>query len=298
MLNRDSALIVVNKPPGMTSRRVVDVVARAARPAKAGHAGTLDPLASGVLVVGIGQATRLVEYLQRMRKRYRGQFLFGKTSPSEDIETPLADVVNARRPTLAELTAACEKLVGVIQQRPPAYSAIKQSGRRAYALARTGHEVRLEPRPITIYSIRVVRFDYPELELDIECGAGTYIRSLGRDLAESLGTGAVMSALERTRIGEFDISEAVALERIDATNLDAISTPVERAVAELPKLAVAPADLARLQNGLSISQPAGLLGDADQEFAAFDDSGRLVAILVRQPGGALRPSKVFRQSSG
>ena len=200
-------LLNLNKPAGMTSRDVVNIVQRLSRPAKAGHAGTLDPLADGVLVVCVGSATRLIEYVQRMPKRYVGTFLLGRQSPTEDIEGEVTELPDAPVPTREQIEAAARRFVGRIEQRPPAFSALKIRGRPAYKLARQGKPVELAPRPVEIYRIEVKKYRYPELVLEIDCGGGTYVRSLGRDLAESLGTAAVMSALwSGPRSAAFDIS--------------------------------------------------------------------------------------------
>ena len=199
-------LLNVHKPAGITSRDVVNRIQRVVRPVKVGHAGTLDPLATGVLVICLGSATRLIEYVQRMPKHYRGTFLLGRKSDTEDIEGEIEVLDAAPQPSIDEIHAALPQFVGTIRQRPPAYSALKVGGKRAYQLARAGQEVQLAARPIEVYSLSLQHYEYPEIVLDIQCGSGTYVRSLGRDLADGLGTGAVMSALERTAIGDFDLS--------------------------------------------------------------------------------------------
>ena len=224
-----SGLLNVSKPGGMTSRAVVDRVQRLVRPAKAGHAGTLDPLASGVLVVGVGAGTRLIEYVQRMPKRYRGTFLLGRRSPTEDIEGEIEILPDPPIPSRVEIEQAARRLTGEIMQRPPDFSALKIAGQRAYDLARAGKTVVLEPRPVTIYELRVIAYDYPEFSLDICCSGGTYVRSLGRDLAEALGSAAVMSALVREAIGDFTIAEALPLAELSAETIDARLLPLERA---------------------------------------------------------------------
>ena len=191
-------LLNIDKPRGLTSRDAVNRVERLVRPAKAGHAGTLDPLATGVLVICVGQATRLIQYVQQMRKQYRATFLLGCTSESDDTERELVAIPNAIVPTLEQIDAALPQFMGDIQQRPPAHSAIKIGGKRAYKLARKGADFELAERTVTIHQINLLRYEYPELELDVECGSGTYIRSLGRDLGAASGIGGVMSALERT----------------------------------------------------------------------------------------------------
>ena len=210
--SRRSGVVVLNKAAGMTSRAAVDVVKRLVQPARTGHAGTLDPLATGVLVVCVGAATRLIDYVQRAAKRYRGTFLLGRSSPSEDVEGPVTLLADAPRPSLDVIQAAAVRLTGEILQRPPAFSALKIGGRRSYDLARAGQMVEHQPRRVTIHGIEVVDYAYPDLVLDIHCGSGTYVRSLGRDLAESLGTSAVMSGLVRTAIGDFTLDTAWGCE--------------------------------------------------------------------------------------
>ncbi|QDU57419.1 tRNA pseudouridine(55) synthase TruB [Aeoliella mucimassa] len=283
-------IINVNKPAGWTSRDVVNRVQRLVRPAKAGHAGTLDPLATGVLLVCVGPATRLIDHLQQMPKRYVGTFRMGVTSPSDDTELELTPVPNAAVPELADIEAKLPEFTGDILQRPPAYSAIKIKGRKAYDLAREGKAVDLAPRPVTIYSVRVVRYEHPELVLDIECGSGTYIRSLGRDLAEALGTGAVMSALERTAIGEFQVAESCTPDEIKEQGPEPFLQSAVGAVAKLPRIELTPADVETIHHGRSIHRD----GSEHPEWAAIDPNGQLVALLVPRGNGALGPRMVFK----
>jgi tRNA pseudouridine55 synthase len=286
-----SGLINVLKPGGMTSRAVVDRVQRWVRPAKVGHAGTLDPLATGVLVVCVGPATRLIEYVQRLPKRYTGTFLLGRESTTEDIEGEVTELPDARRPTREELEHAAARLVGTIQQRPPQFSALKVAGRRAYDLARRGEQVDLAPREITIYRCQLGEFEYPRFVLDIECSGGTYVRSLGRDLAESVGSAAVMSALVRTAIGHFNIANAWTLDRLNADTLGQALLPTAEAVRALPAIVLSPAEAIRIGLGQTIDTPAP---DAmAHDLAAFDDQGRLVSILRRRPDGSLGPIRNF-----
>ncbi|HXT60189.1 MAG TPA: tRNA pseudouridine(55) synthase TruB [Pirellulales bacterium] len=283
-------LIVLDKPSGITSRQAVDVVKRLVRPAKTGHAGTLDPLASGVLVVCIGAATRLIEYVQRMPKRYTGTFLLGRSSPTEDVEGEISLLPDPPQPTPDAVRRAADRLTGEIMQRPPAFSALKVQGRRAYDLARAGHEVELQPRPITIHRIDVLHYDYPELTLDIACGSGTYVRSLGRDLAESLGTAAVMSALVRTEIGAFHVRDACPVERLEPQNLDRWLLPAARALASLPAIALSEEEAQRIANGLTIVRDSAALAklSAGDELAAFGPQGKLMGIVAKRPDGGLR----------
>lgn len=278
-------LLNLNKPPGITSRKVVDHVQRVVRPAKAGHAGTLDPLATGVLVVCVGPATRLIEFVQRMPKTYVGTFLLGRTSPTEDIDGEVTELPNPPVPAHDQIVAAAERFVGQIQQRPPAYSAVKVQGQRAYKLARKEKQFELKPRPVTIHRIEVLQYEYPSLTLRIECGSGTYVRSLGRDLAESLDTGAVMSALKRTAIGSFRVEEALDLEAVTATSWTSDLLPPLRAVEALPQVELSPEEAHRIRNGQTIDRP----GEETGELAAVDGQGRLLAVLTRRGGHLLGP---------
>ena len=286
-------LLNLNKRPGMTSRDVVDRVQRIVRPAKAGHAGTLDPLASGVLVCCLGEATRLIEYVQRMKKRYRGTFLLGRRSPTEDVEGLVEELPNPRRPTLDEITQAAKRLTGEILQRPPDYSALKVAGQRAYALARRGEAVELKPRPVSVYRLDVVRYEYPELELDIECGSGTYVRSLGRDLAESLETSAVMSALTRTAIGEFTLDTAVDVNELTSESLPRHLLNAATAVRELPRVDLSDVERRTLAKGIAVKITPDRLDPQQSEAAAFDAMGELAAIIGPRENGLWRPLRNF-----
>ena len=282
-----SGVVNLHKPAGMTSRAAVDVVKRLVYPARAGHAGTLDPLATGVLVVCVGQATRLIEFVQHEPKRYRATFLLGRSSASEDIETEVTPLAGAPLPDRDQIAAAAARLTGEILQRPPAYSALKVAGRRAYDLARGGHDVELAPRPIVVHAIDIVAYDYPQLTLDIRCGSGTYVRSLGRDLAESLDTAAVMSALSRTEIGHFALADAWTCDRLSRDNRDQWLRPPHDAVRSLPAVALDAEQAAAILHGRFVTL-APVLDSAD-EVAALSPTGELLAILRHRGEGVYGP---------
>jgi len=289
-----SGILNLNKPSGLTSRQVVDRVQRLARPAKAGHAGTLDPLASGVLVVCVGAATRLIQYVQQMPKRYTAEFLLGRESPTDDVEGELTEWPDLPIPDAVALGGATAQFVGRIEQRPPTYSAIKIGGRRAYDLARRGQQVELKARPVDVYGIDLIAYDYPRLTLDVRCGGGTYIRSLGRDLAESLGTKAVMSTLTRTAVGDFRVEDALELERLAADGWARKLQPPVAAVSGLPQVSLAPDQVTAARHGRQVELAAAPVGAT--EVAGVDSSGNLVAILTpRNPGrrSVYHPSRVL-----
>jgi tRNA pseudouridine55 synthase len=296
-------ILNIDKPVGFTSREAVDRVERLARPARVGHAGTLDPLASGVLVICVGKATRLIQYVQRMRKLYRATFLLGSQSETDDVEGNVTVVEGAHVPRREQLDTVLPRFVGVIQQRPPAYSAIKMQGRRAYQLARQGTPPDLPARAVTIYDLRVESYDYPEFELSIECGSGTYVRALGRDIAAALGTTAVMSALRRTAIGGFRVDASLALDEVSADSVRQRLQPSSSAVADMPRVVVSEAEAIEIRHGRPVklrhrevpavetASPTG--GLPCGEWAAIDSSGRLVAILRQKKAGELWPEINF-----
>ena len=289
-------ILNVDKPAGCSSRDVVNRVERLVRPAKAGHAGTLDPLASGVLAICVGQATRLVQYVQRMPKQYRATFLLGQVSETDDLEGQVTLLADAPEPTRAAIKNLLPRFMGRIEQRPPAYSAIKLAGRRAYELARQGRAVEPAARTVVIHGLHLERYEYPELELSIECGSGTYIRALGRDLAAALGTSAVMSALRRTAIGGFCVEDAVPLEELTAESLPHNLQSPLAAVADLPRVTLSDEQLEEIRHGRPIaflSGGAGSPADATSEWAAIDAAGQLAAILREKRPGELWPEKML-----
>jgi tRNA pseudouridine55 synthase len=286
-------LLVVDKPGGMTSRAVVDRVQRwFPRGTRIGHTGTLDPLATGVLVLGLGAATRLTEYVQRMTKTYRAGILLGSRSDTDDADGTVTPVEGITPPDRAAVEAALSRFVGIIEQVPPAFSAAKVTGRRAYDLARRGHEIALPPRRVAVEGIGLLDYDYPRLAIEVRCGKGTYIRSLARDLGERLGCGGLIEALRRTQIGPFCVEAALALD-VDAHTARQALRPLAWAVAGLPVVVGDADDLARLRQGLAIAARAPLLRGAD-EVAVCDSRGQLVAVgRVDADNAVIRPEKVL-----
>ena len=289
----------IHKRAGWTSHGVIQRVRRLAGRARTGYAGTLDPLAEGVLVVCVGPATRLLNYVQQMPKQYVATFMLGRRSPSDDLETPVETLSDPPRPTLAEVEAALKRFTGEIHQRPPAYSAVKVEGRRAYELARQGAELALAPRPVQVDRLLVRRYDYPSLELEIDCGSGMYVRSLGRDVAEALGTHAVMTNLVRCAVGPFRLDDAIdAAGMGDEPLLQRLQSPL-MVVSHLPRLVLSAEQVAWVHRGMLVRNadfalPTSLPPNA--AFAAIDERGGLVAILKEARPGLLRPSPNFRQS--
>ena len=210
-------IINLDKPAGMSSARAVAAVKRLLpRGTKIGHAGTLDPFATGVLLLLVGRATRSCERLMDEPKQYEVIVKLGATTETDDPEAPETVTPGAAPVSLAQVRAATAKFVGDILQRPPAYSAMKVAGRRSYDLAREGNLVRHEARPVRVYAIEILGYAWPLLRLRIDCGRGTYIRSIARDLGEALGVGGYLTSLRRTRVGPFYADTAITLDRITA----------------------------------------------------------------------------------
>jgi tRNA pseudouridine55 synthase len=290
-------LLVLDKPAGATSRTVVDRVLRwFPRRTRIGHTGTLDPLATGVLVLCLGNATRLAEYVQLMSKTYLTRVLLGACSDTDDADGVITPVAGAVAPDAARMAACAAEFIGEIQQVPPAYSAAKVAGRRAYDLARSGEEVALRPRPVRIYRIDVLDYAYPHLELEVHCGKGTYVRSLARDLGERLGCGALVQTLRRTHVGPFTVEGALTLDA-DAETARGRVLPMEMAVADLPRLVLPERDVKRLCQGQTVAVPAsgGTPILPTGERAIFDTEGRLAAVAVFDPRRQLlQPAKVLQ----
>jgi tRNA pseudouridine55 synthase len=282
-------LLVLDKPQGLTSREALDRAAKwFPRKTKIGHAGTLDPLATGVLVLAVGQATRLVEYVQDMPKTYRSRIRLGATSDTDDADGTVTANPSATPVDEAALRAALAGFVGEIEQVPPAYSAAHVEGKRAYDLARRGDEVALIPRRVRIDRTELLSCTWPDLELEVHCGKGTYIRSIARDLGAKLGVGGYVTALRRLRIGPFTVDDSVSLDA-DAETARHRLLPPAAAVSALPTVRVTADQARRLQHGQSI--PA----TGDGAAAVVDEVGGLIAV-GHIAGGLLRPEKVVRMA--
>jgi tRNA pseudouridine55 synthase len=290
-----TGILNLHKPPGWTSRKVVDVVQRLARPAKAGHAGTLDPLATGVLVVCVGDAVRLIEYVQRYDKEYLATFLLGRTSDTEDVEGTVVVLPDAKIPTRGDLETAARRFLGRIEQRPPAFSAVKVAGRRSYDLARAGQAVDLPPRPVEIHELEILAWSDPVLRLRVRCGSGTYVRSLGRDLARAVGSDAVMSVLTRTRIGPFELASSVCPTTLEPATWKSHLGPARDAVRGLPGVVLSEQDVEGVLQGKGLPHDPRTMPAAEGqpvELAAFSSEGRLISLLAWQ-AGVWRPAKNF-----
>lgn len=288
--------LVLDKPLGMTSTRAVGILKRLFFAQKVGHAGTLDPLATGILPIAFGEATKTVSFAVEGEKVYRFTVRWGAETETDDAEGAVV-ATGVGRPTVADIEALLPQFTGEVLQVPPRFSAIKVDGERAYALARDGEEVVLEARPVVIDELRLV--DVPDADtavLEARCGKGTYVRALARDMGRVLGCRGHVIALRRTRVGPFSEDAAVGLDEIEdaaeaGEDLTSFLQPVEMALGDILEINVSPSDAADLAQGRSIlirGRDAPVLGGA--AYAVF--RGRIVA-LGEIEKGALHPTRVF-----
>lgn len=279
----------IDKPAGMTSHDAVAKVRRLAGQKRVGHGGTLDPLATGILPIALGEATKLVSYLVDGRKAYQATVRLGSTTTTDDAEGVVRDERPVPQLTTAAIEAALQPFIGSIAQVPPMYSAIQVGGQRLYDLARRGETVDLAPRPVEIHSITLRAWHPPELVLDVVCGKGTYIRSLARDLGAALGCGAHLAGLRRTQVGPLALATAVPLTDLIAEpdQLKQHILPPETAIAEWPRVDVDAAMAQRIRHGLAVQ-----LASAGEYTRVHGPDGLLLA-LVRRAGTGWQPFRVF-----
>jgi tRNA pseudouridine55 synthase len=288
-------ILLIDKPPGWTSHDVVAKTRGLTHQRKIGHTGTLDPMATGLLVLCLGDATRLVEYMSRHDKSYEGLITLGVTTDTDDSEGTPTGQGPVPVITAEELAGLEARFTGELLQRPPAYSAVKVAGKRAYAVARGGGTVELAERPVRVHGLRLRLVAPDRLAVSVRCGPGTYIRSLARDIGEILGCGAHLSALRRTRVGVFDVDGACSLEDVAAVSsaerLDELLLQPDEGVPELATAIVSDANAARLWHGRVIDvAPMDPLPDGPGRI--YSVSGTFVGIGDFDAFGQLRPTKV------
>ena len=291
-----NGILVIDKPTGVTSRAMVDAVARRLPGARVGHAGTLDPLATGVLVVCVGAATRLVETIQGLAKTYKVAIRLGAHSDTLDADGQIEFDESPPIPGLEEITAALAPFHGVIQQIPPRFSALKVAGRRSYDLARQGTVVELKARPVRIDRVAVLDYAWPILSLEVDCGGGTYIRSLARDIGEALGSSGYVQTLRRTRIGGFTLDQAISPDVLESGVVAEMLLDQSLAVRHLPRIVIDPTETAAIALGKRIASRHAPSSDdpSAKSIALVDQAGALVALAELDPaGGWLQPRKVL-----
>jgi len=292
-----SGVLVVDKPVGLTSHDVVQIIRRGTGIRRAGHTGTLDPRASGVLVILIGPAVRLSEYVSASDKRYQATIRLGSSTDTFDADGRITDSYPTDSITEAQFNETLQQFVGEMEQVPPPYSAVKVKGRKAYEMAREGEEVDLAPRIINVYSLEVLEWAPPEAVIDVYCSSGTYVRSLANDLGKSLGTGAHLVGLRRTKSGRFTLRDAVPLRRLqesfDAGNWYRFLIPAAEALADWPMVELDADQVELIRHGHRI--PA----EPDQKgwVRGVSQQGDLVGLLeIDEETREWQPRKVFFQS--
>jgi tRNA pseudouridine55 synthase len=292
--NAISGVLVVDKPVGLTSHDVVQVVRKGTNIRRAGHTGTLDPRASGVLVILIGPAVRLSEYVSASDKRYQAVVRLGASTDTYDADGRILSTSPVDKLTEAQFETALQTFVGEIEQIPPPYSAIKIKGRKAYEMAREGEEIDLAPRRIKVYSLELLEWAPPEAVIDVYCSSGTYVRSLAHDLGEKLGVGAHLIGLRRTKSGRFTLRDAVPLRRVREAFEDGtwyqFLIPAAEALSDWPSIELSQEQVEAIRHGHRIiSEPM-----EQAMIRGVSEQGELVALLEYIPeSNEWQPKKVF-----
>lgn len=292
-------ILNINKPPAITSYGVVARVKRLTGERRVGHAGTLDPAATGVLLVCLGQATRVVEFLMDTVKTYLAVVELGVATDTYDAAGNVTHRGDPSGIDVARLEKELESFRGPVRQTPPMFSALKHRGRPLYKLARAGVTVERKSRPVVIHRLDLISWQPPVVELEIECGKGTYIRSLAHDLGEALGCGAHLKKLIRTRSGIFDIKDAISVEdfeeAVKSGDWHRFLYPVDSVLQDMPSVSVDDAGEADMRNGKTLNIPGIDKPSGDRQYCrAYSQDGRFLAILRYLPDSGLwHPEKVF-----
>ncbi|NMC47358.1 MAG: tRNA pseudouridine(55) synthase TruB [Chloroflexi bacterium] len=292
--NSVSGVLVVDKPIGITSHDVVQIIRNGTRIKRAGHTGTLDPRASGVLVILLGPAVRLSEYVSAEDKRYHAVIQLGKKTDTFDEEGTVTGGTSPEDITAQQFDEALQGFVGEIEQVPPPYSAVKVNGRKAYEMARKGEEVELEPRIIHVHDLELLEWDPPQALVDVHCSSGTYVRSLANDLGEVLGCGAMLAGLRRTKSGKFTLKDAISLRKLTEAFQDGTwykyLIPAADALGEWPTINLTDEEVDLVRHGHRVKREENI-GDMTR---AISEQGELVALMqFDSESGEYQPKKVF-----
>ncbi len=295
MLLSVDGVLNINKPPRLTSHDVVGRVRRIFKKMRVGHTGTLDPLATGVLVLCLGKATRIAQYIEAGEKEYTAVMRLGVTTDTLDADGRITNERAYSPPDKEKIIDVMKKFTGPLMQQPPVYSALKIDGIPSYRLAREGKAKPLAPRLVQIYDLELRSYDDPFLRFSVRCSRGTYVRTLCADIGDTLGMGAHLTELVRTRSGQFSIQQAITLDRIenigDFSRIQQLVVSISEALEEFPQLSLSEKESGRILHGNQIACPA-YLGEDGCLFRLQDSSGRLLA-LARSAAGFLKPVLVF-----
>lgn len=284
-------VLVLDKPAGLSSQQAVTEVKRALRAGKAGHAGTLDPMATGVLLICLGEATKISRLLMDLPKLYSATVRLGVRTDTLDAEGEVVERVEGVVPSSGELSGALGRFRGRIMQRPPMYSALKRDGKPLYRLARKGIEVERPEREVMVYSLEAPRYEFPLIDLEIACSRGTYVRSLADDLGRALGTVAHLKALRRTAIGPFRAEDAVTLGRLREGDPPLLS--IDQSLGHVPSVTLKVQDYGRARHGGAVSASGYTLPEDSAELLLKTPDGRAFA-LGTHTGGKLKVRRVLR----
>jgi tRNA pseudouridine55 synthase len=291
-----AGILLMDKPQGWTSHDVVAKARGITKQRRIGHTGTLDPMATGLLVLCLGQATRLVEYMSGHDKRYEGEIQLGVRTDTDDADGAVIATQAAAALTADGLRRLAERFTGRLMQRPPAYSAVKIAGRRAYSVARAGGAPQLAERPVTVHEMLLERLPMDRLRIVVHCGPGTYVRSLARDIGDELGCGAHLSALRRATVGRFDVHDAVTLAALEAIvaggRLAEILLPVDDGVSDTAA-AILTAGRARLLATGAVLEGASALAKPASLVRIYGSDGTFVGTAAVAENGQIRPLKVL-----
>lgn len=291
-----NGLLVIDKPGGMTSRDAVNRVQRwFPRKTKIGHTGTLDPLATGVLVVCMGPATRLADHVQAMGKSYIARFRLGATSTTDDADGKVTETANATAPMREEIEAAISRFVGTIVQLPPTVSALKVEGQRAHDLVRKGKNVQLAARTVHIDAIRIRCYEWPWLDAEVDCGKGTYIRSIARDLGAALGCGGLVQTLRRTRVGPFTAEQGVGVDVSPEEGRSAVVPPLSAFDESVPRLTLTELTTARFRSGQVVEYVNDSEHGPGYIVPVLDRAGEMIGIGKTLERKRVAPEIVFAQ---
>lgn len=301
-------ILLVDKPEGLTSNEVVQLVKRNVKPAKVGHTGTLDPAASGLIVVLVGACTRALDYLDEFRKRYRLTVLLGEETDTDDREGQVISQADPSGILTEHIEATLENYRGVFDQVPPRFSAVKKNGVPVYKLARKGVEVDLPPRKVEVFSLELLKWDCPLIELEIVCSKGTYARALARDIGRDLNVGGRLAGLRRSASGSFKVEDAVTVDEVVSGGKDLIAErliDLATALGHVPDIQMVPQEIRRLIKGspvtISRTRLPAEAHDANNHqarlYKVVSGDGSLLILVRPRPRGSqieISPSKVFR----
>lgn len=293
-----NGIINIDKPSGITSMDVVRKIRSASGVKKVGHGGTLDPLATGVIPVAIGKATRLLEYFLMSNKSYIARIHFGKTTDTFDSEGEIISTKVDPPLDINVIEKTINSFRGEIEQTPPPFSAIKKNGRRLYELARKGLDTYIEPRNVMVYEIKIINYEPPVLDLFIRCGKGFYVRSLANDLGKMLGCGGYLNDLKRTSLGNFEISKSIllakAMSAIENGDTSKIVQPIETCVGNFERVNLSPEETTNIKNGQKIPYTLSSSIEKGSLASAFSPKGDLAAIIMfEDKSREWKPIKVF-----